>query len=356
MQIENEESIVGPKFYDIVSFGRAKSDAALHMKKKIIIVLGITALSALVAFRMVTYLHYKSAEHYVEKHYIFDKGFPGNPKKPSASSNTLLSDGTATGKTLEFFQFLQQRFAVKSINELDEHYNKVRGYLDARFNKTDASRLFEMYKKYMGCVIELGNNPKYRAKTPDPKLLLMLLYKGQSFRRDRLGKETADTLFGMDVKEREYLLRRSLIIGNNTLYGKEKESGLQKLKYDMWNNEVISIGEDSNPYNLYQLKLLLYQKDLAELGEGERAPKIQEFRKEFFSKGQIKRLSEVDDRIAKEKEIIERYRAAEQRVLNLKDIRQEEKDKRIKSLQEEFFGKEAEAFRRREAMRKGTDK
>jgi lipase chaperone LimK len=320
------------------------------MKKKIIIVLGITALSALVAFRMATYLNYKIAEHYVEKHYIFDKGFPGNPKKPSASSNTLLSDGTATGKTLEFFRFLQQRFAVKSINELDEHYNKVWGYLDVRFNKTDASRLFEMYKKYMECVIELGNNPKYRAKTPNPKLLLMLLYKGQSFRRDRLGKENADALFGMDVKEREYLLRRSLIIGDHTLYGKEKESGLQKLKYDMWDDEVISIGEDSNPYNRYQLKMQLYQKDLSELGEGERKIKIEEFRKEFFSKGQIKRLREVDDQIAKKRENIERYRAAEQRILNLKDITQKEKDKRVRSLQEEFFGKEAEAFRRRELM------
>jgi lipase chaperone LimK len=331
----------------------------MSKKKRFFIVLVIAAISAfvaLVAFRVANYLHYKIDENYLEKHYIFDKGFPGNLKKPSASSNTLLSDGTATGKTLEFFRFLQQRFAVKSINELDEHYNKVRGYLDARFNKTDASRLFEMYKKYMECVIELGNNPKYRAKTPDPKLLLMLLYKGQSFRRDRLGKENADALFGMDVKEREYLLRRSLIIGDNTLYGKDKEGRLQKLKYDMWDDEVISIGEDSNPYNRYQLKMQLYQKDLAEMSEGDRKLKIEEFRKEFFSKEQMKRLSEVDDRIAKGKENIERYRAAEQRILNLKDITQEEKDKRIKSLQEEFFGKETEAFRRREAMRKGTEK
>jgi hypothetical protein len=35
---------------------------------------------------------------------------------------------------------------------------------------------------------------------------------------------------------------------------------------------------------------------------------------------------------------------------------QEEKNKRIKSLQDEFFGKEAEAFRRREAMRKALNK
>ena len=325
-------------------------------RKKIIIILTITAVSALVALRVANYLNYKIAEHYVEKHYIFDKDFPGNPQKPFASSNTLLPDGTATEKTLELFRFLQQRFAVKSINELTEHFNKVRAYLDARFSKSDASRLFEMYKKYMECVIKIANNPKYRAKTLDPKPLLVLLYKGQNFRRDKLGRETADRLFGMDVKEREYLLRRSLIIGDNSLYGGDKENRLQRLKYDMWDDDVISSGEESNPYNRYQLKLLVYQKDLAELGEEKRQVKIEEFRKEFFSKAQIKRLREVDDQIAKEKEKMERYRAAEKEILDSINITKEEKDKRIKALQEKFFGKDAEAFRRREIIYKGVEK
>jgi lipase chaperone LimK len=268
----------------------------------------------------------------------------------------LLSDGTATEKTLELFRFLQQRFAVKSINELAEHFNKVRGYLDAGFSESDASRLSEMYKKYMECVIELANNPTYRVTTPDPKLLLMMLYKGQSFRRDRLGKETADALFGSEVKEREYLLRRAMVIGDNTLYGKDKESRLQKLKYDMWGSQVISIAEDSNPYNRYQLKLALYQKDLSGLGEEQRRSKIEEFRKEFFPIEQIKKLREVDDQIAKEKEKMQRYRAAEKRILDSKDLTQKEKDKRTKALQEEFFGKDAETFRRREAIYGRTGK
>jgi len=325
-------------------------------KKKIIIILAITAVSALIAFRVANYLNYKIVERYIEKHYIFDKGFPGNLQKTSTSNNTLLSDGTATETTLELFRFLQQKFAVKSVNELDDHYNKVRGYLDARFNKTDASRLFEMYKKYMECVIEIANNPKYRVKTPDPKLILILLYKIQNVRRARMGKQTADALFGRDVKEREYLLRRSLISDDNTLYGKEKESQLEKLKSDMWGDTVILIGEDNNPYNRYQLKLLLYQKDLAELDEEEHQVKIEEFRKEFFSKEQIKRMRDVDDQIAKEKEKMERYRAAEKEILDSINITKEEKDKRIKALQEKFFGKDAEAFRRREIIYKGIEK
>jgi lipase chaperone LimK len=331
--------------------------AALPMtKKKIIIILAITAVSALVVLRASNYLNYKIAEHYIETHYIFDKDFPGSLKKTSITKNTLLSDGTATEKTLELFRFLERRFAVKSIHELAEHFNKVQKYLDARFNKTDASRLFEMYKKYMECMIELVNNPKYRAKTLDPEPLLVLLYKGQSFRRDQLGKETADVLFGREVKEKEYLLRRSLIIGDNTLYGKDKESRLQRLKYDMWDDEAISNGADNNPYNRYQFKLILYQKDLSEMSEENRQIKIEEFRREFFSNEQIKRLREADKQITKEKENMERYRAAEKKILDSSNLTEKEKDKRIKALQNKFFGKEAEAFRRREIIYKGVEK
>lgn len=325
-------------------------------KKKLVVFCGIGILLALVVFKTMHILNEKGEERYTEEHYIFDKDFRSNQKKPDSSASKYLSGGTVTAETLNLFRFLEERFAVQSVKQLNEHFNKVGKYLHSQFKESEAQRLFDIYKKYLKCEIKLATDRKYRAKIPDPKLILTLLYKVQNLRRDRLGKEMADTLFGSDVKEREYLLRRAIIIGDNTLYGKEKENRLQKLKADMWDGEVTSIGEDSKPYNRYQLKLLLYKKDLFELGEKERKIKINEFRKEFFSKEQIKRLNEVDNQIVKEKENIERYRAAEQRILNLKDITQEEKDKRVRSLQEEFFGKEAEAFRRRELMYGGAEK
>ena len=49
-------------------------------------------------------------------------------------------------------------------------------------------------------------------------------------------------------------------------------------------------------------------------------------------------------------------RRAEQRILDSKGPTQAQKDKTIKALQDQFFGEEAEAFRRREAIRKGSEK
>jgi len=331
----------------------------MKKKKKILIILAITAILVLIVFLLISYLnhlHDKAQETYLENHYIFDKDFRTDKTRTDSSSNTYLSHGIATAETLKLFRFLEQRFAEKSINELNEHFNKVRQYLYTKFKEAEAQRLFEIYQNYLECQIEITNSNKYRLATEDPRHILSLLYMAHNLRRDKIGQENADVLFGSEVKENEYLLRRAMIIGDSTLYGKEKESRLQKLKQDMWDNKVISVGEDNNPYNRYQLKLQLYQKDLSELGDKEFKTKIEVFRKEFFSKEQIKRLHEVDDQIAREKENVERYRAAEKRILNSKDMTQEEKNKKIKALQEKFFGKDADSFRRREIMYGGTQK
>jgi lipase chaperone LimK len=325
-------------------------------KKKILIIMVTTAALVFIVFRLIGYLnhrHDKVQDAYLEKHYIFDKNFQTGKINIDSSSNKYFSHGVVTAKTLDLFRFLEQEFAVKFLDELSEHFNKVKQYLNSQFGESEAKKLFEIYQKYLECQIKISNDSKYKGKTPDPKHLLSLLYTIQNFRREKLGKETADALFGREVKENEYLLRKALIIGDNMLYGKEKESRLQQLKDDMWDGDVISMLEDTNPYNRYQLKLQLYRRDLSALGEKEREIKIEEFRKEFFSKEQIKRLHDVDKQFTLEKQNMERYREAEQKILDLRDMPQEEKNKRIKSLQDEFLGKEAEAFRRREAMRKG---
>jgi lipase chaperone LimK len=328
-------------------------------KKKILIILAVAAVFVFIVLGLIRYLNHcrdKALETYLETHYIFDKNFKTDKTKTNSSRNKYLSQGMATAETINLFRFLEQTFAEKSLNELSEHFNKVQQYLHSRFKDAEAQRLFEIYQKYLECQIEITNSRKYQLTTEDPKHMLSLLYAAHNFRREKLGKENADALFGREVKENEYLLRMAMIISENTLCGKEKENRLQKLKSDMWDDEVITIGEGGNPYNRYQIKLQLYQRDLSELGEKDRKLKIEEFRKKFFTKEQIKRLHEVDEQIAREKDNLERYRTAEKEILDAKDMTREEKDKRIKALQDKFFGKDAEAFRRREAIYGGPQK
>ncbi len=324
-------------------------------KKKIFIICVIGVFSALLAYRLIYVISEKIDVRYIEKHYIFDKSFHADQKNRDFFADKYIPNGKITSDTLKFFRFLEQRLAVQSLDQLNEHLIKVKEYLGSRFKESESRRLFELYKKHLECQIELVNDKKYRAGNQAPRYILILLNKIQNLRRARLGKETADALYGSEVKEREYILRKAIIISDRTMYGKEKETRLLMLKRDMWDDRDAPIDTEGNPFNRYQLKIQLYEKDISEMDEKARDRMIQEFREKFFSREQIKRLNEVDEKIAREKKKMDQYRAAERKILESTVITQQEKKKRIESLQQDFFGKDVGAFRRSEAMRIRAD-
>lgn len=296
------------------------------------------------------------ADALAQNQYIFDKNFPA-PKmaKPSAGQ-PYLSGGMVTTDTLGLFRSLERKYAVNSIEELGRHYEGVRQDLHARFQPTDAQRLFENYKTYLSCQIALVNDSRFETTSMDPKELLAQLSQIQNFRREKLGRKTADTLFGKEVKDHEYLLRRLIIIGSPDRYGKEKEKQLQKLKEDMWGGKTVSIGDDQEPYNLYEQRLQIYSRDLSEMNEINRRQMIEAFRKEYFTPEQIDRLQKADAEVAADEEHLKRYRAEENKILKTTGMSLDQQDAAIKALQDQYFGTEADAFRRREAMQKGTEK
>src|SRR5271157_1402911 len=127
-------------------------------KKKKILIIVITAALVFIVFCLISYLnhrHDKAQEAYLEKHYIFDKNFQTGKINTDSSSNKYFFHGVVTAKTLDLFRFLEQEFAVKSLDELSDHFNKVKQYLNSQFDEPEAQRLFEIYQKYMECQIKI---------------------------------------------------------------------------------------------------------------------------------------------------------------------------------------------------------
>jgi len=296
------------------------------------------------------------ADAFLEKNYIYDKNIPPPDIKAAPSDSPYLSGGRVTAETLSLFRSLERKYAVNSLEELSRHYELAYQDLIARFKPAEAQQLYAHYQKYLACQIAIVNDSRFETKSMDPKELLVQLYHIQNFRREKLGRETADALFGKEVKDHEYLLRRLIIIGSPEPYGKEKEQRLQKLKSDMWGDKAISIGEDQEPYNLYELKMQLYARDLSEMSENNRKLKIEEFRKEFFTPEQIDRLHQAEAEVAAEDEILRRYRAEEKKIREADGMPEDQRNQAIKTLQDQYFGSEADAFRRREAIRQSFEK
>lgn len=81
--------------------------------------------------------------------------------------------------------------------------------------------------------------------------------------------------------------------------------------------------------------------------------KIKEFRREYFSPEQVARLEQVDAELAAEKTKEADYDAREKAIMTNPALDDEQKAQALRTLQDNTFGEEADAFRRRQAINKG---
>jgi len=278
----------------------------------------------------------------------------------SADLKKIFSEGLINSHTtLKYFKHLETMF--KGSNNKEDHLKQVKNYLFSEFSEAEAQQLFETYKKYLDCQIELAEKYKNFNRVKSPNEAIEILKKIQEFRRSYLGDELADKLFGAEVKASEYAFRRADIVGDNNLYGKEKEELLKKLNGDMWGDEANAVEkfEPDTPeaWKMFSEKQIIYKKDLDEMGSQDaRDTKVKEYRTEFFSPEVVKRLDEVDQQIAGEKQNESAYREKEKTILEDKSISDEDRNQKVKLLQDQTFGEEADAFRRRETMRIDLEK
>jgi lipase chaperone LimK len=256
--------------------------------------------------------------------------------------------------TLKFFQSMDEKF--KDAKNLEDHLEKARLYLYSVMSSEEADKVLAVYKTYMNFQLSLAGKTKVWGSPTTPEEAIAYLHTLQEYRREVFGKENADALFGVSVKAQEYPIRRGVIIGDKDAYGAEKEKKLKELNKDMWGEEADSVEAYAKPYTRYQEKLQIYKKDLDELGsDAEKQAKIRKFREELFTPEQVQRLDEVDRVIGDEKKREENYAAQESRIKSDPNLDKEEKEKKIRELQDETFGEEADAFRRRQAIEQGME-
>jgi lipase chaperone LimK len=281
---------------------------------------------------------------------------PGTIETPSETAldnidvRALFSEALINSyTTVNYFKHLESRFK-DSIN-LGEHLQQVREYLFSEFYESEAEKLYETYQKYIECEISLSEEFRNFGLVRTPEDAIAILQRIHDYRRLSLGEELADLLFGADVKAKEYAFRRAVIVRDATLYGSEKEERLGRLNEDMWGEEAQAVESHPNAYTRYQEKLNIYRKDLSELSSEETQEKIRAFRQQFFPPDAVARLEEVDRQIAREQMQEDIYRKKEALILDDPNLAEKDREIRIRKLQDELFGEEAEAFRRGEAMR-----
>ena len=283
----------------------------------------------------------------VLKYHTGENNFDKEKVKDSFSNAVLNHD------TLNYFRFMDGLF--QDSRDLTDNLDQARQYLYSVLPPRQAEQMLDVYKTYLNYQIDIQPQIKEWVKTGTPEEALTNLSRLQEYRQSRFGKENAEIIFGVSDKAEEYSIRRKMIIGDNDMYGFEKERKLRMLNEIMWGNETMPFDENLTPYARYQEKLTLYMKDLSDVRpKTESEATLEQFRREIFTPEQLQRLEDVDRSLAGEKKIKEQYFAQEKEIQNA-NLDPETKEFRIRELQNTTFGDEAEAFRRRQTMQKALE-
>jgi len=250
--------------------------------------------------------------------------------------------------TVKYFKFLQRE--IKYISR-EKHLKEVREYLHSVMDPDKADEIFALYEKFIDYEAAITEKAKSWAEPRTADELLRYLQSVQDYRREVWGVEVADAMWGAEVKADEYSIRKNSIKLDPDLYGTEKEKRINALKEDMWGADAALIEEppkdDPEKYSKYQEKQALYQKDLEELSAAERMEKIKEFRRDYFSSDQIARLEQVDEELEMDRKRESDYYAREKVIMNDPGIAADKKAEVIRELQDNIFGEETDALRRR---------
>ncbi len=268
-------------------------------------------------------------------------------------SEQVVSDFDTTSEmvidhnTLRFFKSLEQLFPESK--DVNEHLEAIKNHLLSLYPPSIANALFTTYQSYLTCELELASKVDIRElNSYNTEEVIETLTKIHNLRREKLGQDIADSLFGAKVKAAEYNIRKAAILSNNDLYGADKENALEELNNNMWGDEADNVNRNSSAFNMYQEKLKIYKKDIEELdSEEESQAYIKQFREEFFSTETIEKLETAEKKRKEEDTKEADYFSKESEIMNSSEFNDEEKAEMVKDLQNELFGDGAENFRAR---------
>lgn len=294
--------------------------------------------------------------------YIFDKSYPVSldeitrareladafmagengqlrPGREIDPANYMTKDFEINVATLAYFNYLGALFADNS--GLPAHLEKVKALLVEKLPEDKAQRLYSMYENYISCELELSTALAAWKEPQSPADVARLLADAQKFRREYLGANVADALFGADIKTREYAVRRGAIVGDARLYGREKEKRVDRLTEEMWGDQAQAVSDYSLPFHRYREKLQMYARDMAEMkSDDQRTRMVRDFRTHYFSPEIVAQMEELDARTATQQEVDARFERQKQEILGNDTLSQEEKMAALQEIAKEIYGEQ----------------
>lgn len=207
---------------------------------------------------------------------------------PDENSEGLIANDQSGGlpehNLADYFRYLQTN--IGEGNTPSEHTEAIREHLLATLSPEKAGEMIDLYEKFTNFERDAVARAEEWDMPESADETLDLIGKMHAYQQEYFGQETADSLFGAEMKVMEYNARRAIIINDTQTSGLEKEHLLDQLGAGMWGEEAYrEMNKQKDPYDILDEKLLIYGNELAAVDPDTREQEIAILREKYLPPG-----------------------------------------------------------------------
>lgn len=241
-------------------------------------------------------------------------------------------------------------FDCRDAKDRDEFMARVKDRLFSEFPPKTAQKLLDMVASYVDCELSLQEMLAGFDTPKSEEEMIRMQNEIFDFRKTQMGEELAEKLFGEEHRLVLYKIRSRAVFGDESLYGREKETRLEALTEEIYGDAKDGYMTDKTGESRFQEKMLLYKKDLDEMSPDAKKARIREWRSEYLPEEDIIKIEAAEAQAEASARRDQDYTEARNAIMNDAGLKDEEKEQQIRQLQDRMYGDMAESVRQGEAF------
>jgi hypothetical protein len=218
-------------------------------------------------------------------------------------------------------------------------------YLDKNYNSPEREKLKELFESYFKYEAEVRTLQVPENATFEERYEIL-----KNKRRDLLGKEKTELLFGLEETQVSFIeASQNFFTSTKNLPPSERVKKFDELKKKVYGGYLQAVEKREDPFDRYQTELELREKEFIGLSVEDKEKKLYSLEVKYFGKEKAdlmaKTRKEEQDYTSK----IENYKKIEEDFLKSNSgLKPEEKERKLKELRIKHLGEEeAESYKNR---------
>lgn len=230
----------------------------------------------------------------------------------------------------------------------------ILSFISKRYSSPEKEKLVELFKKYFQYEAEMRE-----AGPPSSSDFQQKYDYFKKKRREVLGKNDAELIFGMEEAQVDFLpLSHRMIAASKGMSGDERVKQYETLKKTTYGPYYDSIVKREDKFANYQTELSLREDDLKKLSDSERRARTTAMQERYFGKDAAAQIAKAEAEEAAEQKRLSDYEAKEKEFLTANaGLSDADKAARLKEIRVQMLGQEeSDAYERRRQFEEDVKK